>query len=603
MKIKDEDMKRFYKSDYKMSLKRRILLFIIIGWFLPIEIIFLLVFSSYRETYLQGTIRTIKEGVSSSAILVSNRLDEGIKLMQKPSYERLWEPDWRRYRAGEIGRYELFISVNDSLKQNFYLDNRFDSYAFYLYDDINTEPMCYSSRAGVTYENYMADIHPLVYHIIETDSNYVEVHIFENKVFFVRNLYTINEYERYGTLVVSMNTDKLMSGFPMQEYHNVALGLNNTEEIMIPGKPDETADAQDVFELLKEGFAPDTRGTILSVQNNTYSGYMYQRVQDSYSLGLYYIVHRSMMQRGLKEKYWIVVAVTAGLILVTLYAFRFLKKHIENPMQVMVDASKEVESGKIGTLIKGMPMPNAEFEYLAESFNNMSEQVKYLFDTVYTEQLARKDAQIAALQAQINPHFLNNTLEMMNWQARMNQDLEVSKMIEALGVVLDSSMNRSNEKTIALSEELRCADSYLYIMAMRFGQRLKVERNIDSKLLQYRVPRLILQPLLENAIIHGIEKVRQGTICLEIRREEDKLYLDILNTGTGLSLEERERIERILYGTYEPKSGDTNKHTSIGIRNVNRRIQLVYGEEYGLFISSMEDGRILSRIVIPYEEQ
>lgn len=591
------------KSAYKTSLKRRILLFVILGWFLPIEVIFLLVFSSYRDTYLEGTVRTIKEGVSSSAMLVSNRLDEAIKLMQKPSYERTWEPDWRRYRSREIGKYDFFISVNDSLKQNFYLDNRFDSYAFYVYGDGSIDPMCYSSRAGVTYENYMEKIHPTVYGVMQTDSNYVEVHIIENKVFLIRNLYTISDYSRYGTLVVSLNTEKLMSGFPMEEKNNVVLGLNNTEELLYAGRADDTADAQDVFRMLQEGFAPDARGTILNVQNGSYSGYLYQRVQDNYSIGLYYVVHRSMMQMGLREKYWIAAAVTVGLMLVTLYAFRFLKKHIENPIQAMVEGSREVESGKIGTTIEVEPMPNAEFEFLAESFNKMSEKVKQLFDTVYTEQLARKDAQIAALQAQINPHFLNNTLEMMNWQARMNQDLEVSKMIEALGVVLDSSMNRSNEKTTALSEELRCADSYLYIMSMRFGQRLKVERTIDASLLQYRVPRLILQPLLENAIIHGIEKVRQGIISLEIRREEDKLYLDILNTGHGLNREEAERIERILYGTYEPKSGETNKHTSIGIRNVNRRIKLVYGEEYGLFISSLEDGRILSRIIIPYEEQ
>lgn len=591
------------KSAYKTSLKRRILLFVILGWFLPIEVIFLLVFSSYRDTYLEGTVRTIKEGVSSSAMLVSNRLDEAIKLMQKPSYERTWEPDWRRYRSREIGKYDFFISVNDSLKQNFYLDNRFDSYAFYVYGDGSIDPMCYSSRVGVTYENYMEKIHPTVYRVMQTDSNYVEVHIIENKVFLIRNLYTISDYARYGTLVVSLNTEKLMSGFPMEETNNVVLGLNNTEELLYAGRADETADAQDVFQMLQEGFAPDARGTILNVQNGSYSGYLYQRVQDNYSIGLYYVVHRSMMQMGLREKYWIVAAVTAGLMLVTLYAFRFLKKHIENPIQAMVEGSREVESGKIGTMIEVEPMPNAEFEFLAESFNNMSKKVKQLFDTIYTEQLARKDAQIAALQAQINPHFLNNTLEMMNWQARMNQDLEVSKMIEALGVVLDSSMNRSNEQTTALSEELRCADSYLYIMSMRFGQRLKVERTIDVSLLQYRVPRLILQPLLENAIIHGIEKVRHGTISLEIRREEDKLYLDILNTGHGLNKEETERIERILYGTYEPKSGETNKHTSIGIRNVNRRIKLVYGEEYGLFISSLEDGRILSRIIIPYEEQ
>lgn len=273
-------MNLFNKSTYKMSLKRRILLFVILGWFLPIEIIFLMVFSSYRETYLDGTIRTIKEGVSSSAMLVSNRLDEGIKLMQKPSYERTWEPDWRRYKNREIGKYEFYISVNDSLKQNFYLDNRFDSYAFYVYGDNSVEPMCYSSRAGVTYENYMNNIHPTVASIMEMDSNYVNVHIIENKVFFIRNLYTISDYERYGTLVVSLNTDKLTSGFPMQELKNVVIGINNTEELLFLGTPEDTKDAEAALVMLKEGFAPDARGTILSVQNETYSGYMYQRIQD-----------------------------------------------------------------------------------------------------------------------------------------------------------------------------------------------------------------------------------------------------------------------------------------------------------------------------------
>lgn len=591
------------RVESKGSLKKRLLFFVIFAWFLPIEVIFLMVFSSYRETYLQGSIRTITEGVSSSAVLVSNRLDEGIKLMQKPSYEQIWEPDWRKYRKGEISKYQFFLSVNDSLKQNFYLDNRFDSYAFYLYGDESVEPMCYSSRIGASHADYMEYVHDTVQETIEKDSNYVEVHVIDNKVYLIRNLYTVSGYERYGTLVVSMNSDKLFSGFPMQERHNVALGLNNTEEILYLGVPDQSDSANEIAEMMMEGYQPDARGKILSVQNRTYAGYLYQKQQDNYSLGLYYLVRRSIMQAGLQDKYWIVAAVTAMLALVTLYAFRFMRKHIEMPMAVMVDASKQVENGKIGMIIGGDPMPNEEFKYLADSFNNMSERVKYLFDTVYTEQLARKDAQIAALQAQINPHFLNNTLEMMNWQARMNQDIEVSKMIEALGVVLDSSMDRSNEKVIALSEELRCADSYLYIMSMRFGQRLKVEREIDEKLKQYRVPRLILQPLLENAIIHGIEKVRQGTIRLEVRSEARYIYLDIINTGQGMSPEETQRISKILNGTYEPSATEKNKHTSIGIRNVNRRIQLVYGEEYGLSITGLEDGRILSRVTIPYEQE
>lgn len=93
---------------------------------------------------------------------------------------------------------------------------------------------------------------------------------------------------------------------------------------------------------------------------------------------------------------------------------------------------------------------------------------------------------------QINPHFLNNTLEIMNWQARMSGDITICKMIESLGTVLDYHMDREDKRVIRLSEELRCADAYFYIISMRFGKRLVVERKIDNGLLQAMVPQLIL---------------------------------------------------------------------------------------------------------------
>lgn len=587
------------KSAYKTSLKRRILLFVILGWFLPIEVIFLLVFSSYRDTYLEGTVRTIKEGVSSSAMLVSNRLDEAIKLMQKPSYERSWEPDWRRYRSREIGKYDFFISVNDSLKQNFYLDNRFDSYAFYVYGDGSIDPMCYSSRAGVTYENYMEKIHPTVYGVMQTDSNYVEVHIIENKVFLIRNLYTISDYSRYGTLVVSLNTEKLMSGFPMEEKNNVVLGLNNTEELLYAGRADDTADAQDVFWMLQEGFAPDARGTILNVQNGSYSGYLYQRVQDNYSIGLYYVVHRSMMQMGLREKYWIAAAVTVGLMLVTLYAFRFLKKHIENPIQAMVEGSREVESGKIGTTIEVEPMPNAEFEFLAESFNKMSEKVKQLFDTVYTEQLARKDAQIAALQAQINPHFLYNTLDAIGWLCEEERSQDAVEMVNALARLFRISISKGHE-LIPIQKEVEHAGSYLKIQNFRYKNQFTYHFDVEESCLPYYCNKITLQPIIENAIYHGIDRmVDEGKIEITIREQGEDILFSIRDNGVGMT---REQCAAVL--NKEP--GD---QTGIGIKNVNDRIKIYFGEKYGIQIESELDEGTCVTICMPkvregdYEER
>ncbi|HCA69648.1 MAG TPA: two-component sensor histidine kinase, partial [Lachnospiraceae bacterium] len=197
---------------------------------------------------------------------------------------------------------------------------------------------------------------------------------------------------------------------------------------------------------------------------------------------------------------------------VFIYMLYFVSHHITKPMSRMIQAAQDIEKGDIGMQIEGEPMPNKEFAVLMESFNHMSSEIKYLFHTAYNEKIARKDAKILALQSQINPHFLNNTLEMMNWQARMAGDVTVSKMIEALGTLLNSSMSRSNKKMIPLSEELRSVDAYCYIISMRFGKRLKIEKEIDENLLQTMVPRLILQPLIENAVVHGVETVKSGII-------------------------------------------------------------------------------------------
>lgn len=230
----------------------------------------------------------------------------------------------------------------------------------------------------------------------------------------------------------------------------------------------------------------------------------------------------------------------------------------------------------------------------------MSHQVKYLFDSVYNEKLERKDAQIQALQAQMNPHFLNNTLEMMNWQARMSGDTVVSNMIEALGTVLDYRMNRANVKEIHLSEELHCTDAYFYIMSMRFGQRLRIEREIDDGLLGIQVPPLILQPIVENAIVHGVEAVKNGVIELKIFHDESNVYLRVINNGKPISDEDVEWMQAILAGDDTKLPTQRGRHTSIGIRNVNLRIKLVYGEEYGLEIKRGEDDRTVSTIILPY---
>ncbi|MBR4993643.1 MAG: histidine kinase, partial [Lachnospiraceae bacterium] len=197
-------------------------------------------------------------------------------------------------------------------------------------------------------------------------------------------------------------------------------------------------------------------------------------------------------------------------------------------------------------------------------------------------------------QSQINPHFLNNTLEIINWESRMNGNIKVSSMIEALSVMLNATMNRRKQRMISLSEELSYVDAYLLIIKQRLGTRLQVKKEIDHSLLTLEVPRLIIQPIIENAVEHGMDKRNRGEVELKVYREEDKLHIDVINNGV-LTDEDKAKIEYLLGNDVDE---DKERSVSLGIRNVNRRIKIIYGEEYGLSIYSNEEGYTVSSIVL-----
>lgn len=452
----------------------------------------------------------------------------------------------------------------------------------------------------------MTYVQPVVDEVMQKDSDYVEVYIIDNQIYLMRNLYTVKDYKKYGTLVVGINRSSLFQKIPLEESQNIRISVNGEAEYLTKGKHADEADEkkENVYDQLVQANAGITMGQrVTGITDRDYAGYAFYAATDNYELSIYYLMDEKELYSGIAHLNVIVIITLVAMACLMLLTYFYLSRQIEHPLKRLMDASMEIKDGKFGSVIDGEKMPNMEFDSLVSSFNAMSLQVKHLFDTVYMEKMATKDAQIAALQAQINPHFLNNTLEMMNWQARMNNDIEVCKMIESLGTVLDSSMNRKNDRLVRLADELHCGDAFLYIMSMRFGQRLKVERNIDESLQQIYVPQLILQPLLENAIKHGIEKVSSGTIWLEIYRDGENVNIDVINTGKPLTEKELVRIQEIIAGTYRLDKSEPGVHTSIGIYNVNKRISLIFGAEYGLKVMQTEDGRIVSRIVIPLENE
>lgn len=260
-----------------------------------------------------------------------------------------------------------------------------------------------------------------------------------------------------------------------------------------------------------------------------------------------------------------------------LYIFlgHMLYRNIMTPMEKLMKGMSSFESGNLDVRLDSRRKD--EFGYMITTFNRMTESMKRLINEVYVEELARKDAEISALQEQINPHFLYNTLESINWRAQLSGQQEIAEMIQALSVIMDAGINRDKEKVIPLEREVFYMDKYMYLIQMRFGDKIKYETDFSEEVLKCHIPKMIVQPILENAVKHGIEPVGRGIVRFEGSLEEDVLTLKISDNGKGMNHSTKSIVRRI-FQQEEHSNATKDRKKSIGLRNVARRLYLIYGD-------------------------
>lgn len=583
----------------KISLRKRLLFLVLAIWLVPVLTIYIFLSISYRNDIIARTSILMQENLKNFTNFCSQKIDEAIVIAKKSSYEKVIEDACQDYKNNKITKTDLYNIIDKNLTSN-YNNNRFGVAIFYLCS--NPDYIYHTQQKEEDLiDIYKDKVEKEAHKITQQDTSDAHVKIINGRIYIIRNLYTTTNYTKFGTLVLELNNNKLIEGITLHKDYEMALYINDTSSNIIYDNRLLEDSHQNIIQKLLKDYSVTKDQVMKQETKNPYIGYIYQDRYSDYHLGAILVANNNIIFSDLKKLYIVMIMIMLVVIPVFIYMIYFISHHISKPMSRMISAAKVLELGDIGKLIEGKEMPNTEFDVLKKSFNKMSSEIKYLFDYAYQEKLARKDAKIMALQSQINPHFLNNTLEMMNWQARMVGDVAVSKMIEALGTLLNHSMDRSNKKLIPLSDELRCVDAYFYIISMRFGKRLMVETEVDEELLQLQVPQLILQPLIENAVVHGVEMVKNGTIQLKIYKEKDNAVLQIINTGKPMIEGDIIRVEQILNGTYQRTNDEKGKHESLGIYNVNQRIKLIYGEEYGLTIKPAGEDKTASTIIIPLE--
>ena len=277
-------------------------------------------------------------------------------------------------------------------------------------------------------------------------------------------------------------------------------------------------------------------------------------------------------------------------------------KILATPILSLESGMKRVQGGNLEKI--SMETDINELNSLKNNFNLMVDRVENLIQEKITEEKRRKEfevekakAELKFLRAQITPHFLFNTLNSIKWLAVIHGASPVEEMIAALGRLLECSMQRGND-FIPLETELENVKAYLKIQEMRYGDRIHSKYEIEEETLKDAVPKLVLQPLVENAIIHGIDKSTDGgMITIRCYHENEKLMIEVEDDGPGIIEDMMKPVE----AEHKQKSFRLN---GIGVSNVNKRIQLIYGERYGLLYQKPRSGHgTLAILVLKREEE
>lgn len=276
------------------------------------------------------------------------------------------------------------------------------------------------------------------------------------------------------------------------------------------------------------------------------------------------------------------------LLLGSLLAASRMVKALYQPMDKVISKMNDVSTGNLRTRIS-MEQMDSDSRKLAAGFNTMMDEIDVLMKQVAEEERRIAQMRFDGLQSQIQPHFLYNTLECIHWQALADEDTDTSRLIKALARYYRICLSEGQD-VISLAAELEHVANYLIIQNLRYDNIIQLDIRVSEEERKIPIPKITLQPLIENCIYHGIrvKEGRRGRIEIYTTKKEEQLYLVVDDDGHGMSQEKVDYINAHI--------ADFDQTIGYGINNVNKRIELLYGNEYGIRYSLNELGGVRVKI-------
>ncbi|WP_379139961.1 sensor histidine kinase [Paenibacillus sp. sgz500992] len=403
---------------------------------------------------------------------------------------------------------------------------------------------------------------------------------------FGRQIYDLNEHKPIGIVLYETNPQPVLDALD-----NLKLGAHSQVYLMSQdGRFVSSAtDPSPVVENLpslqgdKDVIVQQESDRLIVASKLSFSGWWVMSITPDEDLN----VELNEMKRYL-------LIVISILIFVSTLIASIVSQTISSPLKKVIREMKQVEIGNFRGVVNVSSYQ--EINILVASFNRMVRRIEELIERVKLSSVSEKNAELHALQSQVNPHFLYNTLDMIYWMLDEEGNEQLGELVLSLSSMFRYSSQWEDGAEVTLEEEMEQIGHYLKIIAIRLEGRLHIVAEVDERWLNIRVPKMTVQPVIENAVKHGLESLnRQGILKVYTREEGNVLKLFVEDNGNGMNAEQLERLQDSLNGD-SPKEGGKG---GIGLQNLHRRLQYMFGDGYGLQIQSLPGEGTQVAIMLP----
>lgn len=550
-------MKKIYHWIKNLKLRNKLYLIYVAAGLLPMLLVGLYCCYYMNQLLVEREVKNLQNSLNQAVSVVENQLHIYENMSDYLAFNQaILQTVSYPYEDNYYEMYYQFSTVFDPMVTSLkYLHSDIRQVTVYARSDIERHDTTLAPITDIEHEPWYEELS-------DTDRVLWVVEEEQKRVFCVRKMPRLQE--ETGVIYIEVDYDKLFEPMTQMLDENYGVYLQ---------KDGEKVFSYQVFGEPYSGLAFDQEH-MLSLKKEKGDEFIFVECDLSEELGLHALLYRPIaqieetiapMMKGVVIIF-VLSVIVAGLLLTRLT--RGMVRNIEKLSRNM----KEVKKGNLE--VKVTSDSQDEIGELIQGFGDMVEYIKTLIEEVYEGRISLKEYEMKALQAQINPHFLYNTLSLINWKAIEAEEKDISKITLALSKFYRTALNKGNN-VMPLEDEISNVKSYLDIQLMMHDYEFDVEMDIDPSMYFYDTPNLILQPLIENAIDHGIDLKTEGRGKIIIRgwQEGKNVYLSVEDNGVGM---EEDVAKSIL----------TQKSKGYGVRNVNDRIRLVYGPDYGLDIRS-----------------